>query len=157
MSIQSFHYVQKQTEKYYDLISTDKKKLRLWSRRLHLALLAYRELLLTMIVMDKSTDIAVRQTSKVIKSNIFYVLEYRELILTLLVTYDELKMSHLYLNDLIETQHVFLKLLQDFCGKDGEFITQKKKRQKSKRKCKNIFSSLFFISPFFLTYVYIVD
>lgn len=138
MSTQSFYYVQKQTEKYYDMISSDKKKLRLWSRRLHLALLAYRELLFTMSVMDKSGDLAVRQASKVIKSNVFYVFEYRELLLTLLVMYDELKMSHTYLNDLIETQHIFLRMLEAYCGKDGEFITQKKKKRKPKRKCKAI-------------------
>lgn len=140
MSIQTFHFVQQQMENYFDMINTDKKKLRLWSRRLHLALLAYKELLMTICAMDKSPDGTVRDSAKVIKSNIFYVLEYRELILTLLVTYDELKMSQAYLKDLLETQHVFLKMLQAFCGgRDGRIVIQKKKKKKGKRqtqKCK---------------------
>lgn len=136
MSVGSFHYVQQQTEKYYDMISTDKKKLPLWSRRLHLALLAYRELLHTLSFMDKSDDFMVKESSRVIKSNIFYVMEYRELILTLLVMYDELKMSSAYLNDLIETQHIFIRMLQQYCGRDGQFITQKKGKKKPRKKCK---------------------
>lgn len=139
MSIESFYYVQKQTDKYFDMISSDKKKLRLWSRRLHLALLAYRELLLTLSVMDKSTDFSVKESARVIKSNIFYALEYRELLLTLLVMYDEVKMSYAYLNDLIETQHIFLRMLENYCGKGGQFIAQKKSRKKHKKACKKLF------------------
>lgn len=77
MSVQTFHYVQQQSENHYDLIQTDKKKRRLWSRRLHVALLAYRELFHTLSAMDKSADGTVRDSSRVIKSNIFYVPEYR--------------------------------------------------------------------------------
>lgn len=134
MSVQSFHFVQQQMEKYFDMISSDKKKLHLWSRRLHLALLAYRELLLTINAMDKSVDGTVRDSAKVIKSNIFYVLEYRELILTLLVTFDELKMSQTYLNDLIETQHIFFRLLQTYCGKNNRVVVEKKMKRKKKSK-----------------------
>ncbi|CAH0553862.1 unnamed protein product [Brassicogethes aeneus] len=135
MSVQAFHYVQQQSENYFDLITTDKKKFRLWSRRLHLALLAYRELFATLLLMDKSTDKAVRDSSRVLKSNIFYVLEYREFVLTLLVNYDELKMSDVYLKDLIETQHIFLKMLEAFC-KQGTVMFQKKGRAKKKKKQK---------------------
>ncbi|KAK9879047.1 hypothetical protein WA026_003863 [Henosepilachna vigintioctopunctata] len=135
MSIQIFHYVQQQMEKYFDMIQTDKKKLREWSRRLHIALLAYRELLLTLCFMDKSPDGTVRDSSKVIKSNIYYVLEYRELVLTLMVTYDELKMSDQYLKDLIETQHIFLRSFEAFC-KDGSVIVQQ--ASKSRKKKKNV-------------------
>ncbi|KAJ8982321.1 hypothetical protein NQ317_006666 [Molorchus minor] len=133
MSIQTFHYVQQQSESYFDLMQTDKKKLRSWSRRLHLALLAYRELLLTLCAMDKSPDGTVRDSSKVIKSNIFYVPEYREFILALLVTYDELKSSDAYLKDLIETQHIFLKTFEGFCGAEGSVMVQKKVKGKRRR------------------------
>lgn len=134
MSVQSFHFVQQQMENYFDMINTDKKKLRLWSRRLHLALLAYKELLLTICSMDKSPDGSVRDSAKVIKSNIFYVLEYRELILTLLVTFDELKMSRTHLKDLLETQHIFFKMFQSYCGgKSGQVVVQKKAKMKRKK------------------------
>ncbi|XP_018561954.1 protein timeless homolog [Anoplophora glabripennis] len=134
MSVQAFHYVQQLSENYFDLMQTDKSKLRLWSRRLHLALLAYRELFLTLNAMDRSPDGTVRDSSKVIKSNIFYVPEYREFVLTLLVTYDELKMSDSYLSDLIETQHVFLKMFEAFCGgREGSLVVQKKTKGKKRR------------------------
>lgn len=142
MSIQTFHFVQQQMETYFDMINTDKKKLRLWSKRLHLALLAYKELLLTLCAMDKSNDETMRKSAKVIKSNIFYVLEYRELILTLMVTFDELKMSNLYLKDLLETQHIFLKSFQAYCGgKSGGIVVQKKKVRRKKGKGEWIYYS----------------
>ncbi|KAF7285717.1 hypothetical protein GWI33_010138 [Rhynchophorus ferrugineus] len=142
MSVQSFHYVQQQSEKYFDMISSDKKKLKLWSRRLHLALVAYRELFQTLSAMDRSSDDAVRESSKVIKSNIFYVLEYREFILTLLVTYDELKMSDTYLIDLIETQHIFLRMLETFVKSEGSMIVQGKSKKKGKKKPKKVQSTI---------------
>ena len=138
MSVQSFFFVQKQMETYFDMLNSDKKAtLKPWSRRLHLALLAYRELLHTICTMDKSSDEGVRQSAKVIKSNIFYILEYRELILTLLITFDELKMSPCYLNDLIETQHIFLRMFEKYCKDEGGVVVQEKVRKKNKKsKCK---------------------
>jgi len=52
-----------------------------------------QELLMTLTAMDKSDDSAIRESSKIIKSNIFYVVEYRELILTLLLNFDEIKFT----------------------------------------------------------------
>ncbi|XP_066149968.1 protein timeless homolog isoform X2 [Euwallacea fornicatus] len=140
LSVQTFHYVQQQSENFYDMMATDKKKLKLWSRRLHLTVLAYRELFMTLSAMDRSPDGNVRDSSKVIKSNIFYVLEYREFILTLLVNYDELKMSDAYLKDLIETQHIFLKMLETFVGREGTVMVQSKgkKRKKNPKKVQKI-------------------
>lgn len=87
-----FHYVQQQMEKYYDMIKVEKKKFAPWVRRLHLALRAYKELLNTLLAMDKSNDPTVKESSKVLKSNIFYVLEYREFILSTFLNYDDNKM-----------------------------------------------------------------
>jgi hypothetical protein len=42
MSVQTFHYVQTQLENCYDMLTSDKKKMLLWSRRMHLALKAYQ-------------------------------------------------------------------------------------------------------------------
>ncbi|XP_018327682.1 protein timeless homolog [Agrilus planipennis] len=137
VSIQTFHFIQQQIEKHFDMMVTDKAKLQLWSRRLHLALMAYKELLLTLMAMDRSPDGSIRDSSMVLKSNLFYVVEYRELILTLLISYDELKMSHGYLNDLIETQHIFLKMLQSFSSKQDNLIVQKKNNNKKKPAKKN--------------------
>ncbi|XP_011874599.1 PREDICTED: protein timeless homolog isoform X2 [Vollenhovia emeryi] len=93
ISTEVFYLVQRQMVQYYEMIVVDKKKIPLWSRRLHLGLKAYQELLNTLMAMDKSTDDGVRESSKIIKSNIFYVLEYRETILSQLLCFDEVKMS----------------------------------------------------------------
>lgn len=145
MSIQSFHFVQQQIETYFDTIAVEKKNFMPWSKRMHLALLAYRELLLTLMAMDKSPDGTVRDSSKVIKSNIFYVVEYRELIVTLLITFDELKLSLSYLKDLLETQHVFVRMFQGFCEKYGDVVVQQKSKARRKKKKKGTLT-LFSIS-----------
>lgn len=92
MSVPMFHYVQQQLEKYYDMIKVEKKKFSIWVRRLHLALRAYKELLNTLLAMEKSNDVMVKESAKVLKSNIFYVLEYREFILSIFLNYDDNKM-----------------------------------------------------------------
>jgi timeless len=50
MSVQTFHYVQTQLENCYDMLMSDKKKMLLWSRRMHLALKAYQ---VRMLVIDE--------------------------------------------------------------------------------------------------------
>nr|CAD7447612.1 unnamed protein product [Timema bartmani] len=92
-----------------------------------------KELLMTLTAMDKSTDASVRNSSKVIKSNIFYVIEYRELILMLLLNFDEVKMSRAYLKDLMETAHIFLKLLEQFCSR-SHLVVQKPAARRKKKK-----------------------
>lgn len=100
MSVSTFHYVQQQMEKCYEMITMDKKSISLWVKRLHLSLRAYNELLQTMLAMDKCLESSVRESSKVIKSNIFYVLEYREFILQSILIYDETKMPK-YIHSII--------------------------------------------------------
>lgn len=115
------------------MIVVDKKKAALWSRRLHMALRAYQELLMTLAAMDKVTTETVRNSSRVIKGNIFYVLEYREMCLVLLQAYKEAQHSLAYLKDLVETTHIFLKLFQDYCQANRHVIVQKKGRTKGKK------------------------
>ncbi|KAL4716642.1 hypothetical protein ACJJTC_008277 [Scirpophaga incertulas] len=133
MSVPMFHYVQQQMEKYYDMIKVEKKKFEPWVRRLHLALRAYKELLNTLLAMDKCTDPTVKESAKVLKSNIFYVLEYREFILSTFLNFDDNKMPRSYLVDLVETVHLFLKMLEYYCKKTG-LVVQKKVRKKPKSK-----------------------
>ncbi|XP_076673029.1 circadian regulator timeout isoform X1 [Andrena cerasifolii] len=137
ISTEIFHLVQRQMELYYEMMVTDKKKIPVWSRRLHLALKAYQELLYTLMAMDQSTDRGVRESSKVIKSNVFYVPEYRETILSQLLCFDEVKMSRQYLTDLITTVHVFLKMLGHFCGgSNRNIVVQQVKHKRQKRASK---------------------
>ncbi|XP_011874597.1 PREDICTED: protein timeless homolog isoform X1 [Vollenhovia emeryi] len=140
ISTEVFYLVQRQMVQYYEMIVVDKKKIPLWSRRLHLGLKAYQELLNTLMAMDKSTDDGVRESSKIIKSNIFYVLEYRETILSQLLCFDEVKMSRQYLVDLVTTAHIFLKMLEHFCQRGQRHLVVQKvkaKRRKAKRNKKN--------------------
>ncbi|CAK9795773.1 Protein timeless homolog [Anthophora quadrimaculata] len=141
ISTETFHFVQRQMEYFYEMITTDKKKIPVWSRRLHVALKAYQELLCTLMAMDQSTDHGVRESSKVIKSNVFYVPEYRETILSQLLCFDELKMSRQYLVDLTTTAHIFLKMLSNYCDRNKRgVLVQKVKRKQHKRtnKKKNV-------------------
>lgn len=138
ISTEIFHLVQRQMEEYYEILSVEKKKTQFWSGRLHLALRAYQELLHTLLAMDKSPDKGVQNSSKVIKSNIFYVPEYRETILSQLLCFNELKMSRAYLMDLTVTTHIFLKTLEHFCGRGKSVIVQKKKKKTVKRKKKSV-------------------
>ncbi|KAF7990289.1 hypothetical protein HCN44_000094 [Aphidius gifuensis] len=129
MGTEIFHLTQRQMEQYYELLITDKKKGIFWAKRLHIALKAYQELLLTLITMDKDIDAGVRESSKVIKSNIFYIPEYRETILTQFLSYDGVKMSRDYLEDLACTAHIFLKMLEQF-NKAGRALIVRKTKQK---------------------------
>ncbi|KAK0096098.1 hypothetical protein PV326_006481 [Microctonus aethiopoides] len=151
ISTEIFYVVQRQMEQYYEMMISDKKRTSYWSKRLHLALKAYQnlqlqdfalsfqpphlllqELLHTLSAMDKTTDKGVRDSSKVIKSNVFYVPEYRETILSQLLCYDRLKMPRSYLVDLLITVHLFLKMLEQFCAQGRSIIVAKTKKPRKK-------------------------
>ncbi|KAG8007909.1 Protein timeless-like protein [Nibea albiflora] len=139
MSIRAFHFIERNITNYYEMILTDRKEATSWSRRMHLALKAYQELLLTVNEMDRSQDESIRQSSNVIKSNIFYLMEYREIFLTLLRKYDETKQPHSYLKDLVESTHLFMRMLERFCKGRRNLMVQKKKvrRKRSRGEKKN--------------------
>ncbi|XP_074536589.1 protein timeless homolog [Halichoeres trimaculatus] len=132
VSIRAFHFIERNITNYYEMILTDRKEATSWSRRMHLALKAYQELLLTVNEMDRSQDENIQQSSNVIKSNIFYLMEYREIFLTLLRKYDETKQPHSYLKDLVESTHLFLRMLERFCKGRKNLMVQKKKIRRKK-------------------------
>uniref|UniRef100_A0A3Q1CLM3 Timeless circadian clock n=1 Tax=Amphiprion ocellaris TaxID=80972 RepID=A0A3Q1CLM3_AMPOC len=136
MTIRAFHFIERNITNYYEMLLTDRKEATSWSRRMHLALKAYQELLLTVNEMDRSQDETIRQSSSVIKSNVFYLMEYREIFLTLLRKYDETRQPHSYLKDLVESTHLFLRMLERFCKGRKNLMVQRKnvKRKKSQGK-----------------------
>ena len=91
---------------------------------------------MTLGAMDKYSTEAVKKSARVIKSNVFYVLEYREMCLVLLQNYNEAQHSLSYLKDLVETTHIFLKLLEQFFKVNRHVVVQRKVRSKSKSKKK---------------------
>uniref|UniRef100_A0A8C5FIK9 Timeless circadian clock n=1 Tax=Gadus morhua TaxID=8049 RepID=A0A8C5FIK9_GADMO len=132
MSIRAFHFIERNITNYYEMMLTDRKEATSWSRRMHLALKAYQELLLTVNEMDRSRDDTIRQSSNVIKSNIFYMMEYREIFLTLLRKYDETKQPQSFLRDLVESTHLFLRMLERFCKGRNNLMVQRRNRPQKK-------------------------
>ncbi|KAM3621383.1 uncharacterized protein V6R79_010566 [Siganus canaliculatus] len=134
LSIRAFYFIERNITNYYEMILTDRKEATSWSRRMHLALKAYQELLLNVNEMDHSQDESIRQSSTVIKSNIFYLMEYREIFLTLLRKYDETTQPQSYLKDLVESTHLFLRMLESFCkGRKNLMVQRKKVKRKRSR------------------------
>ncbi|XP_061147594.1 protein timeless homolog [Syngnathus typhle] len=135
MSTRTFHFIETNITNYYEMILADRKEATSWSRRMHLALKAYQELLMTVNEMDRSEDESIRHSANVIKSNIFYLTEYREIFLTLLRKYDGTKQPQSYLKDLVESTHLFLRMLERFCKGRRSLVVQKKrvKRKKSRK------------------------
>ena len=105
----------------------------IWARRMHLGVRAYQELLLNIVAMVSSKDEAIRNSGMVLRSDVFYEAEYRELCIQQLSLYQPSKMSLSYLKDLVETTHVFLKLMEHMSKTSHIMISSKKtKRVKPK-------------------------
>lgn len=51
-------------------------------------------------------------------------MEYREIFLTLLRKYDETRQPHSYLKDLVESTHLFLRMLERFCSGRKNLMVQ---------------------------------
>merc|ERR1719367_1462133 len=102
---------------------------------------AYQELLHNLVAMGQSQDASVRQSSLTLMSDVFYEPEYRELCLQQLSIYNETKMSMNYLKDLVETTHIFLKLMESMSKGKSLLIRSKSKRKPaSMKKSKNTMS-----------------
>ncbi|XP_045685429.1 protein timeless homolog isoform X1 [Phyllostomus hastatus] len=147
LSVRTFHFIEQNLTKYYEMMLTDRKEAASWARRMHLALKAYQELLATVNEMDTSPDEAVRESSRIIKNNIFYVMEYRELFLALFRKFDERYQPRSFLVDLVETTHLFLKMLERFCRSRGNLVVQNKQKKKRKKKKKPVASDNVPYSP----------
>ncbi|KAK3512612.1 hypothetical protein QTP70_018623 [Hemibagrus guttatus] len=124
LSIRTFHFIEKNITNYYEMMLTDRKEATSWSRRMHLALKAYQELLMTVNEMDHSKDENICQSANVIKSNIFYLMEFREIFLTLLRKFDERMQPRSFLRDLVESTHLFLRMLERFCKGRNNLLVQ---------------------------------
>lgn len=71
-----------------DMQTSDKSNSRLWARRLHIGVKAFRELLYSLNTLPKFKDEKSQGLYKMIQNNIFYVLEYRETMLHLIINYN---------------------------------------------------------------------
>ncbi|XP_073235962.1 protein timeless homolog [Porites lutea] len=120
--------------KFYDGCESNKSEALVWGRRLHLAIQAYKELILNVMYMDKSDDETLVENAKIIKGNIFYMSEYRDTLLSLVRKFHMSKHTKGYLRDLIEAFHIFLKMLEKYCSGKSHIVVQKKKKASKKKK-----------------------
>ncbi|XP_065094550.1 protein timeless homolog [Ochlerotatus camptorhynchus] len=131
LSVQCFHWIITRIEHFVDMMVSDKTRARLWARRLHVAVQAYREMLQSLQALQKLQDEKAKDLFLMVQNNVFYVLEYREVILHLLINYKETNSTRAYLRDVVETAHMFFKMLEKYC--QGTVRVQSKKRAKPKR------------------------
>ncbi|OTF70231.1 timeless-like protein [Euroglyphus maynei] len=140
LSTSLFHYIQTVVDNYMEhllLKKEFKNELTDWSKRLHQALRSYRELLFSLSCIESLNLPAASKMCYRIKTDIFTEPEYREMLLRLMQAYNEEKMSKAYLRDLIETNHLFLKMLEYHAKISLDFKVKVKKRKSSKRKKKS--------------------
>lgn len=57
-------------------------------------------------------------------ANIFYLMEFREIFLTLLRKFDERMQPRSFLRDLVESTHLFLRMLERFCKGRNNLLVQ---------------------------------
>lgn len=133
-NVEALHYFHTQIMEYIDKIKMEKKNYLPWSRRLHFALKAYRELICSLAFMSGSTDLQFHDVTKQIKWTAFYEEEYRELLVNLFKEFNPVKMSRRYLIDLVITNYYFLKMLKTYCSVNETIAVKVKARKKSKKR-----------------------
>lgn len=135
LSVNCFHWIITRIQHDLDIIITDKRNKQLWNRRLQLGVQAYRELLYSMQVLEQQNNQDCKQLFKVMQNNVFYVLEYREIIMYLLLSFNESHNTKSMLRDSIDTTNVYFKMMENFCK--GKIVVQTKKRNVKRKKGKS--------------------
>ncbi|XP_059218459.1 protein timeless homolog [Stomoxys calcitrans] len=133
LSVQCFHWVLTRMQHHMDMIVSDKKQARPWAKRLHVALQTFRELLQSMLALQKLKDDNAGALFDMLLNNVCYVLEYRETILHLLMNYNETHSTKAYLRDVVETANIYIKMMEKFC-KDSVVVQDKKRTVKRSSK-----------------------
>ncbi|GAB1598843.1 protein timeless homolog [Argonauta hians] len=142
LSVSTFHYIQVNLLNYYEMIMTDKKEAKIWAKRVHLALKAYQELLMTLHSMETSKNPHLVSSVKVLKGNIFYMMEFRDIFIMLLTKFNHSRNSTSYLTDLVHATHLFLKMLELTQKSNRCLVVQTKKKKPKKTKKKKSANSL---------------
>lgn len=89
LSVNAFHYVLTQIQHDVDIMTTDKERVRMWGKRLNIAVKCFNELLWSMWRLAVSQDEVERALFRKLQNNVFYMLEYREMVLHLMIGYNE--------------------------------------------------------------------
>lgn len=123
VSINTLHFIQILVSTYQDKLKMEKKKFKDISKRLHLAIRAYMEILL--LIESTQPDSPLYNIMQGIQKTIFTNLEYSSLLVELLKNYDEPKHSAHYLRDLIKANHIFINLMEKYGPEETKhFITR---------------------------------
>ena len=85
--------------------------------------------------MITSKDENLRENAKVMQNNIFYHPEYRDIFVTLFRNFKEVFQTRTYLRDLVETTHVYVRMLERF-GRENRHVVVQGRRKKSSKKSK---------------------
>uniref|UniRef100_A0A8C7RHF9 Timeless N-terminal domain-containing protein n=1 Tax=Oncorhynchus mykiss TaxID=8022 RepID=A0A8C7RHF9_ONCMY len=134
MSIRAFHFIERNITNYYEMMLTDRKEASSWSRRRFSGLPLFSPPLVVSSSLLCFLFHYFSKSSVSLPGNIFYLMEYREIFLTLLRKFDETKQPRTFLRDLVESTHLFLRMLERFCKGRNNLVVQRKrvKRKKSK-------------------------
>ena len=84
--------------------------------------------------MGKSHDEVLTESAKVIVSNILYHPEYREVLVTLLRNFQDVFQTRAMLRDLVETTHVYVRMLEVHCQHNAHVVTQERRKKSTGRK-----------------------
>ena len=63
------------------------------------------------------------------KNNILYRPEYRDIFVTIMRNYNEVASSRALLRDLVETVHIYLRLVEQFWKRKGKVLVQGKRKK----------------------------
>ncbi|XP_031631724.1 protein timeless homolog [Contarinia nasturtii] len=130
LSTQNFHWVLGRVQHHMDMLTSDKNNIKLWERRLHIAIQTLKELFKNLMVLQTIQNEDAAALFKLLLNNVCYVLEFRETVLHTLTSYNENRNSKTYMRDVVETTHIFFKLMEKFCN--GSVVVQDKRKARNK-------------------------
>ncbi|KAL7748297.1 Topoisomerase 1-associated factor 1 [Sorochytrium milnesiophthora] len=94
--------------------------------KLQTTLACWKHMLLSLDLMQTSSDDAVKQVAEDVQNNLYYDHSSLELIVALLRAFKG--QSRTYLHDLVETTHVMMRLLESFVKNKGSVVVKRRAR-----------------------------
>ena len=94
--------------------------------------------------MSLSCDETLKESAKVIMSNVFYHAEYREVFVTLLRNFTEVFQTKSSLRDMVEAAHVYVRMMERYCQENKHVVVQQRRKGgggkgKKKKRKKGVF------------------
>lgn len=134
LSVSTIHWITGRMQHDVEMIGMAKENKLNWNRRLQLGVKAYREFLFNIQLLELTDDEDCQVLMSKLRNNMFYVVEYREIIFQLLLQYTDSNFTKSYLRDTVDTVNIYLKMLEKFCK--GNIVVQKKVKKSKKKTSK---------------------